>query len=181
VIKARDSARSATCLSNLHQIQLGQNQFYDANRAFLPYRWEDANHVNRWRVNRPRWQWIVADYVGRPAQNPDTLRAYDTAVAAGGPVFGYPLGTQIIPGYPVGADASVAAGSDATYTLVPLDNEIFLDPSLQDPKPDPTANGGLATNLTSIRNGAYGYNFAYLGNSRTIDNDATARRKGSPR
>ena len=61
------------------------------------------------------------------------------------------------------------AGGDATYTLVPLDNEIFLDPSLQVLKSDPTANGGLATNLNSIRNGAYGYNFAYLGNSRTID------------
>ena len=169
VIKARDAARSATCLSNLHQIQLGQSQFYDANRAFMPYRWEDANHVNRWGVNRPRWQWIVADYVGRPAQNPDTLRAYDKAVAAGGTVFGYPLGYQLITGYPIGADASVAAGGDATYTLVPLDNEIFLDPSLQDPNPDPTTNGGLATNLNSIRNGAYGYNFAYLGNSRTID------------
>ncbi len=27
----------------------------------------------------------------------------------------------------------------------------------------------LASNVNSIRNGAYGYNFAYLGNSRTID------------
>ena len=169
VMKAREAARSTTCTANLHQINLGQQQFYDANRAFLPYRWEDPNHVNRWGVNRPRWQWIVADYLGRPAQNPDTLRAYDTAVLAGGSVFGYPLGTQIITGYAVGADASVAAGGDATYTLVPLDNEIFLDPSLQDPNPDPTSNGGLATNLNSIRNGAYGYNFAYLGNSRTID------------
>ena len=88
---------------------------------------------------------------------------------AGGPVFGYPLNTQIILGYPVGADASVAAGGDATYTLVPIDNEIFLDPAFLDPNPDPTANGGLATNINSIRNGAYGYNFQYLGNSRTID------------
>ncbi len=67
------------------------------------------------------------------------------------------------------ADASVAAGGDATYTLIPLDNEIFFDPSLQPPNADPTAAGGLATNLNSVRNGAYGYNFQYLGNSRTID------------
>ncbi len=169
VLKAREAARSATCTSNLRQLQLGGAQFLDANRAYLPYRYEDSNHNNRWGVNRPRWQWIVADYLGRPAQNPDKLRAYDAAVTAGGPVFGYPLGTQIIPGYPVGADASVAAGGDATYTLIPLDNEIFLDPSLQDPNPDPTSTGGLATNINSIRNGAYGYNFQYLGNSRTID------------
>jgi prepilin-type processing-associated H-X9-DG protein len=169
ILKAREAARSTTCTSNLRQICLGQAQFLEANRAYLPYRYEDANHNNRFGVNRPRWQWIVADYVGRPAQNPDKLRAYDAAVSSGGPVFGYALGTQIIPGYPVGADASVASGGDATYTLVPLDNEIFLDPSLQDPTADPTSAGGLATTVNSIRNGAYGYNFQYLGNSRTID------------
>jgi prepilin-type processing-associated H-X9-DG protein/prepilin-type N-terminal cleavage/methylation domain-containing protein len=169
IVKAREAARSTTCVSNLRQINLGQQQFYDANRAFLPYRYEDSNHTNRWGVNRPRWQWIVADYLGRPAQNPDKLRAYDAAVAKGAAVFGYPLGTQIIAGYPVGADAAASAGGDGTYTLIPLDNEIFLDPSLQDPNPDPTSAGGLATNVNSIRNGAYGYNFQYLGNSRTID------------
>jgi prepilin-type processing-associated H-X9-DG protein len=64
----------------------------------------------------------------------------------------------------------VSAGGDATYTLVPLDNEIFMDPALQDPAPDPTmASGVLATTINSIRNGAYGYNFQYLGNTRTID------------
>jgi prepilin-type N-terminal cleavage/methylation domain-containing protein/prepilin-type processing-associated H-X9-DG protein len=171
IVKARESARSTTCISNLHQISLGQSQFLEANRAYLPYRWEDSNHTNRWGVNRPRWQWIVSDYVGRPAQNPDTLRQYDQQVTtppAGG-VFGVPVGTQIITGYAVGADASVAAGGDATYTLIPLDNEIFLDPSLQNPVSDPTSASGLATNLNSIRNGAYGYNFQYLGNSRTID------------
>lgn len=169
VLRAREASRSTTCMSNLRQLYLGQAQFLDANRAFMPYRWEDPNHVNRWGVNRPRWQWIIADYLGRPAQNPDTLRAYDTAVAGGGSVFGYALGTQVITGYPLGADAAVAAGGDATYTLIPLDNEIFLDPSFQDTNPDPTAAAGIATGFNSIRNGAYGYNFQYLGNSRTID------------
>ena len=47
---------------------------------------------------------------------------------------------------------------------MPLDNEIFFDPSLS-----------LAgTNIYSIRSGAYGYNFQYLGNSRNmIDGDPT--------
>ncbi|MBI2824202.1 MAG: DUF1559 domain-containing protein [Planctomycetia bacterium] len=169
VLKSRESSRSTSCLSNLRQLYLGLAQFYDANRAYPPYRWEDANKVNRWGVNRPRWQWIIADYVGRPVQNPDALRAYDAAVAAGGPVFGYALGTQVIKGYPVGADAAVSVGGNATYTLVPIDNEIFLDPVLEDAVSDPTTAGGLATNVNSIRNGAYGYNFQYLGNSRTID------------
>jgi prepilin-type processing-associated H-X9-DG protein len=44
--------------------------------------------------------------------------------------------------------------------LLPLDNEIFFDPSLPD--------------NTSIRNGAYGYNFQYLGNSRNmVDGDVS--------
>ena len=169
VLKLREAARSTQCMSNLRQLYLGLSQFQLANRAYPPYRWEDTNHVNRWGVNRPRWQWIISDYLGRPAQNPDTLRAYDTAVAGGGPVFGYALGTQLITGYPVGSDAAIASGGDGTYTLLPLDNEIFVDPALQDPTPDPTASGGLASNVNSIRNGAYGYNFQYLGNSRTID------------
>jgi prepilin-type processing-associated H-X9-DG protein/prepilin-type N-terminal cleavage/methylation domain-containing protein len=169
ILKSREAARSSTCLSNLRQLYLGHAQFLDANRAYMPYRYEHANHVNRWGVNRPRWQWIISDYLGRPAQNPDTLRAYDRAVAHGGPVFGYALGTQVIKGYPVGADAAVSAGGDATYTLVPMDNEIFFDPSIQDANPDPTSSSGLATSFNSMRNGAYGYNFQYLGNSRTID------------
>lgn len=50
--------------------------------------------------------------------------------------------------------------NDPTCTTVPLDNEIFFDPELPDNK--------------SIRNGAYGYNFQYLGNSRnTVDGDIT--------
>jgi prepilin-type N-terminal cleavage/methylation domain-containing protein/prepilin-type processing-associated H-X9-DG protein len=169
VLGAREAARSTQCMSNLRQLHLGLAQFLEANRAYPPYRWEDANHVNRWGVNRPRWQWILSDYMGRPAQDPDALRAYDTAVTAGGPVFGYALGTQIIPGFAVGADAAQSAGGDATYTLVPLDNEVFLDPGLEDSTPDPTASAGLATTVNSIRNGAYGYNFQYLGNTRTID------------
>ena len=53
---------------------------------------------------------------------------------------------------------AAAGNSDPTYTAVPLDNEIFFDPALPDNK--------------GIRNGAYGYNFQYLGNSRNlIDGD----------
>ena len=137
VLRAREAARSTQCMSNLRQLHLGLAQFLDANRSYPPYRWEDTNHVNRFGVNRPRWQWILSDYLGRPAQNPDTLRAYDAAMAAGGPVFGFALGTQIIPGYAVGADAAVSAGGDATYTLVPLDNEVFLDPAFKTRTPIP--------------------------------------------
>ena len=102
---------------------------------YPPYRWEDPAVVNKFGVVRPRWQWIIGDYLGRPAQNPDAIAAAGTA--------------------------------DTTYTNVPLDNEIFFDPSLIDPDP-------AVTNSQSIRNGAYGYNFQYLGNSRNLaDGDMT--------
>ena len=124
-----------TCQSNLRQLYLGLAQFRDAVGNYPPYRWEDPTVVNKFGVVRPRWQWIVGDYLGRPVQNPDAITAAGT--------------------------------SDTTYTNVPLDNEIFFDPSLIDPDP-------AVTNSQSIRNGAYGYNFQYLGNSRNLtDGDVT--------
>jgi len=122
VVKSRESARSAQCKMNLHQLYLGLAQYRDIKGNYPPYRWEDSAVVNKYGVVRPRWQWIIADMLGRPAQNPDAIKAAGTA--------------------------------DPTYTSIPLDNEIFFDPALPD--------------QTSIRNGAYGYNFQYLGNSRNL-------------
>ncbi len=128
ILKSRESARSVQCQSNLRQLNLGLIQFCDLKGYYPPYRIEDPNNVNPFGVNRPRWQWIIADQLGRPVQNPDALTA--------------------------------AGKADRTYTDVPMDNEIFFDPALPDQK--------------SIRNGAYGYNFQYLGNSRNIvDGDTT--------
>jgi prepilin-type processing-associated H-X9-DG protein len=128
VLRARDAARSTQCQSNLRQFYLGLAQFHDSKSVYPPYRWEDPNVVNQYGVARPRWQWIIGDYLGRPVQDPDAI---------------------------------LAAGSlDTTYTQVPLQNEIFFDPELP--------------NNRSIRNGAYGYNFQYLGNSRNVvDGDVT--------
>ncbi len=128
IMRARETARSTQCMSNLRQLYLGIAQYHETYKTYPPYRWEDPTVVNRFGVVRPRWQWLIADFVGRPAQNPDAIRLAGTA--------------------------------DPTYTLVPLDNEIFFDPALPDQK--------------GIRNGAYGYNFQYLGNSRNlVDGDLT--------
>jgi prepilin-type processing-associated H-X9-DG protein len=129
VVKSRESARSVQCQSNLRQLYLGLQQYHDAKGSYPPYRWEDPAVINQYGVVRPRWQWIIGDYLGRPVQNPDAIAA--------------------------------AGNSDTTYTNVPLDNEIFFDPSLIDPTP-------TFANSKSIRNGAYGYNFQYLGNSRNL-------------
>jgi prepilin-type processing-associated H-X9-DG protein len=69
-------------------------------------------------------------------------------------------------------DAITAAGtSDTTYTSVRLDNEIFSDPSMLN---NPARASVIPADNFSIRNGAYGYNFQYLGNSRNMnDGDIT--------
>ncbi len=131
VMGARESARSTQCMSNIRQLHLGLQRFVDTKKSYTPYRWEDPSVVNQYGVVRPRWQWIISDYLGRPVQNPDQVANY-----------------------------LALPGADTTCTSVPLDNEIFFDPALPD--------------NTSIRNGAYGYNFQYLGNSRNmVDGDVT--------
>lgn len=128
IVKARESSRSAQCMSNLRQLGVAIIRYHDVQKSYPPYRIEDPASVNAYGVARPRWQWLMSDYTGRPAQNPDAILA--------------------------------AGVADPTYTSVPLDNDIFLCPSL------------IAADGASIRNGAYGYNFLYLGNSRNlIDGD----------
>ncbi|MGA2035544.1 MAG: DUF1559 domain-containing protein [Thermoguttaceae bacterium] len=68
-------------------------------------------------------------------------------------------------------DLALAGSADTTYTNVPMDNEIFNDPSLPD---QGIRKGCVIPDQGSIRNGAYGYNFQYLGNSRNLtDGDVT--------
>ncbi len=137
IVKSREMARSTQCMSNLRQLNLGLLEFEQAKRNYAPYRWEDPSIVNKYGVDRPRWQWIIADYLGRPLQNLDALSA--------------------------ASQTNLGSNSDPTYTQVPIDNEIFFDPSFTD-----------EPNAKSIRNGAYGYNFQYLGNSRNMtDGDIT--------
>ena len=127
VNRAREMARSTQCMSNLRQLGLGLMEFQQVNGFYMPYRAENNCVVNQYGVVRPRWQWIISDYLGRPAQNLDVVASW------------------------------LANNSDATCTDLPLDNEILSDPSCSSPSGQ------------SIRSGAYGYNFQYLGNSRTLD------------
>jgi len=128
VNRAREMARSTQCMSNLRQLGLGLMEFQQVHGYYMPYRMENNYFVNQYGVVRPRWQWIISDYLGRPSQNLDAVSSW----LAGG-------------------------SNDATCTDLPLDNEILFDPSFASPTGQ------------SIRSGAYGYNFQYLGNSRTLD------------
>jgi prepilin-type N-terminal cleavage/methylation domain-containing protein/prepilin-type processing-associated H-X9-DG protein len=75
-------------------------------------------------------------------------------------------------GWAQNPDAVTAAGTtDTTYTTVPLDNKVFVCPSMNSSS---ISSGDIIPDAQSIRNGSYGYNFGYLGNNRTlVDGDNT--------
>jgi prepilin-type processing-associated H-X9-DG protein/prepilin-type N-terminal cleavage/methylation domain-containing protein len=131
VMRAKEAARGVQCANNLRQLGIALIRYNDTKGFYAPYRWENNEDPNQYGVDRPRWQWIIADFVEGPPQNPDACKA--------------------------------AMGADPTCTNVPLTGKTYLCPSLT-----------AGSNSTSIRSGAYGYNFAYLGNSRNMtDGDPT--------
>lgn len=136
---ARESARSAQCISNLKQLGLAITMFRDSTGAYPQYRAEYPPITNKYGVVRPRWQWLMAAQLGGWVQNPDLM----TNVGA----------------------------ADTTYTYVPMDNSVFMCPSMNSSY---ISAGNAIPDIQSIRNGSYGYNYGYLGNNRTIlDGDNT--------
>src|SRR5262249_1977413 len=51
----------------------------DQNSSYPQYRAEYPPIVNAYGVNRPRWQWILASYIGGYAQNPVAITAAGSA------------------------------------------------------------------------------------------------------
>lgn len=76
---ARDVARGAQCQSNLRQLALAAIQYRDQNGSYPQYRAEYPPITNQYGVNRPRWQWALAPYIGGWAQNPDAITAVGNA------------------------------------------------------------------------------------------------------
>jgi prepilin-type N-terminal cleavage/methylation domain-containing protein/prepilin-type processing-associated H-X9-DG protein len=79
VMSARETARTTQCLSNLRQLGLAAIQYREQNGAYPQYRAEYPPVTNKYGVYRPRWQWLLADYIGGWAQNPDACRAAEAA------------------------------------------------------------------------------------------------------
>jgi prepilin-type processing-associated H-X9-DG protein/prepilin-type N-terminal cleavage/methylation domain-containing protein len=78
LMAARKQGQSTLCQSNLRQLGLAVIQFRDTTGAYPQYRAEYPPIINAYGVNRPRWQWILAPYIGN-AQHPDAILAAGTA------------------------------------------------------------------------------------------------------
>jgi prepilin-type processing-associated H-X9-DG protein len=72
------AASTAQCQSNLRQLGLAITQYRDTNGYYPAYRAEYPAITNNYGVSRPRWQWILASYIGGWAQNPDAIAAAGT-------------------------------------------------------------------------------------------------------
>jgi prepilin-type N-terminal cleavage/methylation domain-containing protein/prepilin-type processing-associated H-X9-DG protein len=78
VVAARKSAQAAQCQSNLKQLGLAVMQYRDQTGAYPQYRAEYPPITNAYGVYRPRWQWLLAPWVGNP-QSPDDILAAGNA------------------------------------------------------------------------------------------------------
>jgi prepilin-type processing-associated H-X9-DG protein len=79
ITAARRSAQAAGCQSNLRQLGLAVIQYRDQTGAYPQYRAEYPPITNAYGVYRPRWQWLLAPYLGGYAQNPDLIVAWGNA------------------------------------------------------------------------------------------------------
>jgi prepilin-type processing-associated H-X9-DG protein/prepilin-type N-terminal cleavage/methylation domain-containing protein len=93
VSKARAAAASAQCQSNLRQLGLAITQYRDVNGYYPQYRAEYPAITNNYGVVRPRWQWIMASFMGGWAQNPDAI----VLAGAADPTYtGVPLDNKVL-------------------------------------------------------------------------------------
>jgi prepilin-type N-terminal cleavage/methylation domain-containing protein/prepilin-type processing-associated H-X9-DG protein len=79
LLAARKTALSTQCQSNLGQLGTAVNLYRDQNGFYPQYRAEYPPITNAYGVFRPRWQWLLAPYIGGYAQNPDAIAAAGTA------------------------------------------------------------------------------------------------------
>ena len=79
VMAARETAALDPMLVEPAQLGLAVIQYHDQTGAYPQYRAEYPPITNQYGVYRPRWQWILAPYIGGWAQNPDACLAAEAA------------------------------------------------------------------------------------------------------
>jgi prepilin-type N-terminal cleavage/methylation domain-containing protein/prepilin-type processing-associated H-X9-DG protein len=79
VMSVRKMSQTAQCQSNLRQLGFAIIQFRDQNGAYPQYRAEYPPITNAYGVNRPRWQWLLAPYIGGTVQSPEAIVAAGNA------------------------------------------------------------------------------------------------------
>src|SRR5438093_986480 len=79
IVSARDAAASTQCQNNLKQLGLSITQYHSQNHVYPQYRAEYPPITNAYGIVRPRWQWLLAPYLGGWAQNPDAIVAAGTS------------------------------------------------------------------------------------------------------
>ncbi len=135
--KARAATQSALCLSNQRQLVQAGAMYLNEWEMMPPLR-VPAGQVHE-PTGRPRarWHYPIGDYVGQP-YIPRT--AEELLAFTGGP-------------------DGTALSDDTPH----LDNDVFRCPIHSS---DESYRSKKTGNIMALRNGSYGYNYRYLGNSR---------------
>lgn len=128
--QARNAAKATVNLTNLRSIGQGLEMYLGEYRKLPAFRLPEGMSHDTTGRPRPRWQWFVGDYIGRPytPRSKDEVADFDNAKA-----------------------------------IARIDNKAFMDPSHT---LDHFVRGSSGT-VEALRNGSYGFNYHYLGNSRT--------------
>lgn len=141
---ARRSAWAVVDQSNLRQLGLALAQYENDHRTFPALRLPHGEVHESTGRPRARWHFAMGDYVGTPF-----LPRSDAEFA------------------------EFTGGGDITQAkddIRRLDNEVFRDPShdLEDYRSKKSGD------IMALRNGSYGFNYLYLGNSRGQRPDGSA-------
>ncbi len=141
---ARRQARACVCLANLKRLGTGVAFYLDDNReVFPPFRLKNGDPGDS------------DAYVNQWGRKKPRWQWFVDADAVGPVIDPEPFADEIDSSGGFG-DGSIGSGGQSGRTMT---NKYFLCPSL------------ASEHESDVRNGAYGYNYQYLGNSRRDGND----------
>jgi len=141
---ARKRAWAAGDLSNIRQLAIAATYYTNDHGVFPAFRLARGEVHTATGRPRARWPFAMGDYLGTPFT---------------------PRGEQEFNEFTGGGDIN-----NAVDDIRRLDNDVFRDPS-HSPEDWRSKKSG---DLMALRNGSYGYNYLYLGNTRDQGPGGTA-------